>query len=331
MEGFEGYGDVADVRRRHVLIQSGTPTLETGRYGGKALQMSTNNGMYLQGFGNPTTFVIGVAIFMSGTSIATSDVIRTIDGVTDNLVLGVYAGGMLNISRANTLLGVSSVGLRLNTWHYLELKGVIDDSVGTYEVRLDGVNILSDTGQDTDSTGNARINLIQIHRQSSGAELHDDLYLLDSAGLTNNDFLGDIQIQTINPDGDGNRNDFTRVGGGLNNFEAVDDGDSPDDDTTYNHSAVLDEDELYTHSALSGTFDTVYAVMVRNHVRKENAGDRSVRAITRSNVSEAESALDPLGVDYRYIDGLFETDPQGGGAWTETRVNAAEFGLTIEA
>ena len=331
MEGFEGFNDVADVRRRHVLIQTGVPTLETGRYGGKALKMSTNNGMYLQSFGNLTTFVIGVAIYMSGTSIASNDVIRTIEGVTECLVVSCYSGGLIYITRGTTFLGVASVGFRLNTWHYLELKGVIDNTTGTYEVRLDGVNILSDTGQDTQGGTNSYINLIQIHRQSSGQELHDDLYLLDSAGLTNNDFLGDIQIQTVNPDGDGNRNDFTRVGGGLNNYEAVDDGDTPDDDTTYNHSAVLDEDELYTHSALAGTFDTVYAISVRNHVRKENAGDRSIRALIRSNTNEAESALSGLSTDWLYLDGIFEVDPQGGGAWTETRVNACEMGMTIEA
>lgn len=330
LEGFEGYADVADVRRRHILVQTGTPTLVAGRYGGQALQMSTNNNFYLNEFGNPTTFVLGWAVYYSGTSLASFDMARFVDGITEHLVVRMQSGGRIVLDRGATEIDTASASPRLNSWTYFEFKATIDNSVGAYELRMDGVDIMSATGADTQNGAASQINLIELKRQSSGQEQYDDIYLLDDAGLTNNDFLGDIHVQTVIPDGDGNQNDFT-ADSGLTNWEMVDDGDSPDDDSTFNSSATLDDSELYTHTALAGTFDTVYAIVVRNHVRKENAGDRSVRALIRSNTDQAESAAVGLSTDWRYLDGLFETDPQGGGAWTETRVNACEMGMTIEA
>jgi hypothetical protein len=332
MEGFEGYGDRADLRRRHSIIQSGVATLIAGRHGGQALLLNTNNTCEFTGFGTPTTFTYGVAVLLSGGSINTLDLIRTFDGIIEQITVQLLAGGTLRVLSQAAVIGTANVPIMVDNWQYLELQVFIDD-VGSYELRLDGVNILSNGSVDTRTAGsNASIDRVQLNRISATSnETYDDFYLLDDAGLTNNDFLGDIQIETMFPDSDGNRNNFTRVGGGLNNFEAVDDGNSPDDDTTYNHSATLDDDELYGHAAMTAAFDTVYAIQVRNHCRKENAGERQVRALIRSNVSEAEGAAQVLSVDWRYKDHIFETDPQGGGAWTETRINALEAGFTIEA
>lgn len=330
MEGFEGYEDATDIRRRHQLVASGTPTLVSGRFGGQALRMGTNNILWLSGFGNPSSFVLGFAVRFTGATIASAALVRVFSGVIEHLELRVNVAGKLFVDRGSTNLGESDTPMHLNDWTYIEFKATIADT-GSFEVRMDGKTVMSDGSVDTRQGANAEIDLIGIYRAVSQAEEHDDLYLLDDQGLTNTDFLGDIQIETMVPDADGNRNDFTRVGGGLNNFEAVDDGDTPDDDTTYNHSATLDDAELYGHAAMTASFDTVFALQVRNHYRKENAGDRQVRSLIRSNTNEAEGSAKVLSVDWRYGDDIFETDPQGGGAWTETRINALEAGFTIEA
>jgi hypothetical protein len=110
----------------------------------------------------------------------------------------------------------------------------------------------------------------------------------------------------------------------------VDDGDTPDDDSTFNSGAVLDDTELYTMADMTENFDTVHGIVVRNHYRSEEAGSRLVRAFIRSNVDQAEGDAFANATEYRYNDGVFEIDPQGSGAWTEARINALECGMTIE-
>jgi hypothetical protein len=53
--------------------------------------------------------------------------------------------------------------------------------------------------------------------------------------------------------------------------------------------------------------------------------------VARSSTTEVESADKYLGVDWRYINHIYENDPNGGGNWTEANVNAAQFGLKIQA
>jgi len=75
----------------------------------------------------------------------------------------------------------------------------------------------------------------------------------------------------------------------------------------------------------------VHAVGVSNHIRKTDAGDRTVRALVRSNAVEAEGDIQGVTADYRYRQHIFELDPDGSVAWDSDSVNAAEFGITIEA
>ena len=330
MEGFEGYADMADVRRRHILTGTGTSTLVAGRLGGQALHLFTNNALFMNGFGTPTTFVLGFACRFSGTSTFNGDLIRVFSLSVEQLVLRIVTGGKLYLDRGTTNIDGGTVPMILQNWHYIEFKATIDNSVGAYEIKLDGITIMSDSSVDTQNAAASSIDLVQFHRNSSQSEEYDDIYLLDDQGLNNTDFLGDTQIETIIPDGDGNQNDFA-PDSGLTNWEMVDDGDTPDDDSTFNSGGTLDDAELYTMAAMTASFDSVAAIQVRNHLRKEEAGDRQGRALIRSNTDQAEGAAHGMSTDYRYHEHIFETDPQGGGAWTETRINALEAGFTIEA
>ncbi len=331
MEGFEGYTTSANgLRRRYTITQSATGTLVAGRLGGYAFSPGSSVQILFMEFGNVASFVFGFAYRVSGVNINTGDIIQFIDGLTEQLVLRCTAGGDLFFDRGATNLDQSSgPALKRNQWHYIEVKAVISNT-GSYEIKLDGVTIMSDAGPvDTQGTANSYITRIDTNQNSTTDQQYDDIYFLDLTGLTNNDFLGDVQIQTLYPDADGNRNDMTPLSG-LTNYEMVDEGQTPDDDTTYNSGGVVGNDELYSHDALTGTFDTVYAVQVRNLVRKEEAGYRTGATLVRSNTDELEGTPHPVATDYRYYDHIYEVDPQGGGAWTEARVNAAEFGFTVK-
>jgi hypothetical protein len=158
----------------------------------------------------------------------------------------------------------------------------------------------------------------------------DDVYILDDAGSDNTDLLGDCRVETVFPNAAGNEADFTRVGGGSANWEAVDDGLTPDHDTTYNESALATDRDLYGFAPLVGDVDTVYGVDAKMLVRKADAGFREVRAIARSNVTEVEGTVTTLSLDWKFVHHLMENDPDGGTDWDAAAVNAAEFGLDLQ-
>ena len=334
-EGFEQYADQADFLRSIWKTQfaGGITGFAAGRHGGQALQLHSANQSVAFPADGGVEYFIGVAVNFTGASVAAMPIIQLQALDIVQFAVNVTAAGELEVVADTQLDITSGLGLTFGIWYYIELHVLIDATVGEFEVKVNGATQLGpSTGEDTARVQGPNIHKIILQQNGTNQPTYDDFYLLDATGLTNNDFLGDIIVETVFPDGDGNRNDMTRVGGGLNNFEAVDDGATPDDDSTYNHGNVVGDDELYTFGDLTGSgfqIDTVHAVGVSNHFRSADAGLRTIKALARSNVTEVEGASQGSNASYRYSQHVYETDPDGGGAWDEAAVNAAEFGITI--
>jgi len=215
-------------------------------------------------------------------------------------------------------------------WHYIEYKTTIDASAGSYELRLDGVNIMSGSTVDTQFTVNAWATNLELYPEAAVEFQFADLYVLDTTGGSPwNDFLGDIHIEVLDPDGDGNRNDFTQLSG-LTNYEMVDEAEQ-DEETSYVSSATALDDDLYTFSNLVSNFTTVYGVQVKMLGRNEDAGRRDISALCRSSTSESNGDVTHFNQDrYRMVSGIFEQNPNGPANWSDTTIDAAEFGITLE-
>jgi hypothetical protein len=97
------------------------------------------------------------------------------------------------------------------------------------------------------------------------------------------------------------------------------------------HSSTATDKDLYGFAALQGNIDTVYAVGVCLRARKQETGERQVRTVARSGTTEVESGDKALGVGWRYLNHIYENDPNGGGNWSEANVNAAQFGIKIQS
>lgn len=333
IEGFEQYNDENELGRGGWAgsFSSAIGNIITGRNGGKAMENRGTTASVTHGFPATDFFVFGHALIVQDRMVALRYMNFYSPGGTLMIALQITAAGEIQILRGTTLLE-ETVGLNLGVdiWYYIELKILIHDSTGTYDLVVDGINVLSDVNQDTRNGTPTEVNLISFLGSGTLDPAIDDIYILDDAGSDNVDLLGDVRVETVFPDADGATNDFTRFGGGSNNFEAVDDGTTPDDDTTYNHSITAAHKELYGFAALTGNVGTVFAVDVAMLVKKEDAGSRTFRLLARSNTSEVESVDKSLGVEYRFLDHIFENDPDGGGDWDEAAVNAAQFGFKIQ-
>lgn len=332
LEGFEQYGDVADMRRGGWVLSTSEGSLVSGKDFGQAFNTNSTVANATWGIPEIQEGVLGCYFYLP-TSIATGDFLRlTCLQGTEQLVLRFDGAGELAIDRGATQLAITS-GLSLSTdaWHFLEFYWLISDTIGEYEVRIDESAKLIDRAGTADTqnvTSKSTVMEVWFEGRSNGC-YWDHIYLCDTTGLTNNDFLGTNLVQTLAPDADGTTNNFTPLSG-LDNYAMVDDGATPDDDTTYVSSATLNDSELYGFPAMNSA-SAVLGVQVTNHVRKVDAGVRTVRCIARNGLTTVEGDILGVGTDYRYVSHVFETDPDGGGAWDETAVNAAEFGITIEA
>lgn len=333
MEGFEGYGNSTDLRRRYVGSGSaGNIDIVTGR-NQQAIRIDFGSSyLYFNVQGSTDTVVCGFG-FMKLNTMQTNDVILFLDssGVTEQLSLQITAAGEFAIYSQATLHGTTSgLGLITNTWYYVELSIVFGDgTAGSVTLHVNGNQELTVSSIDTRPVAGENCSFFRLQGDSSAGHQFDDLYFLDNSGTDQTTRIGPCFIETVFPDANGTTNNFTPSAG--SNWQNVDDGNSPDDDTTYNSSSTLNHKDLYGHAALTGNIGTVYAVKPCAHVRTEGGGARGLQNVARSNVTEVNGTEVFIDQGYRYLDHIYENDPNGGGAWTESSVNAAEFGIEISS
>jgi hypothetical protein len=248
----------------------------------------------------------------------------------DSSVIQVFRG-----SRAGTLLGYATANLPTAVWFFFECKVKFDDTdsspTGTVEIRINEETVLSLTGEQTVPTG-VGTSPERFLFCGSNSGMHrdvDDLYICDSAGSVNNDFLGDMSTKRLKANADGTTNDFTPVGD-ANNYQTVDD-DDPDGNTTYNWSATSTDRDMYNTEDIADittlTPASIAAVSVVSYCQDTDGG-LSPEHVVVSGASEATDAIAPTAT-YGHQYSFFETDPQGGGAWTEARVDGMEIGVQL--
>jgi hypothetical protein len=219
-------------------------------------------------------------------------------------------------------------------WYYVECKFVIDPTVGSCELRIDGVSLLTTTGQDTNVSANAYANSFQLGSTNDNTPnpFVDDLYICDGTGSApNNTFLGDVRVEYRVPNGNGNSSQLTGSDGNTtDNYLLVDETGNVNDDTDYVESGNVGDKDTYAFENLVSTAGTVYGVNVMPTVRKTDAGARSIKTIARLSGTEVDGPEQILGTGYALMTDIRETKP-GGGAWTISDVNSAEFGLKVFA
>jgi hypothetical protein len=335
MEGFEGYGSYTNLVNRWPCSSTISQTsFETGRDGvGQCIDMDFGSAAIyfpFPGGQSAANIVIGFG-YRRKNNIAAGDIVTAYayDGNTEQIVLRCDASGDLFVDRGATNLGsTTALGILLDTWYYIELVITFGDTTaGSIDLFVNGNNELSLSSIDTRQVTGENAGRLRLIGNGSGGQLFDDFYVLDDQGTDQTTRIGPCFIETVFPDADGTTNDFTAQGAGANYVEV--DETTPDDDTTYNSSSTVNHKDLYGHAALTGNIGTVYAVMPRSCVATSQSGTRGVKVVARSSATEVDGAEKFIDQTYVYVDNIYENDPNGGGAWTESSVNAAEFGIKI--
>lgn len=271
---------------------------------------------------NYATLVVGVAVSFTNTTNAVN-FIRLMDGASVQVGVQLNVGGTLQVERNGTLLGsASALSLTSATYYYVEFMATINDSTGSYEVKVNGSSVLSASSQDTKNTANAYANALQLSGASANSAKFDDLYVCDNSGSAPlNTFLGDCRIDTLLPNADGTYTDFT-PSTGSDHYAVVD--ESTPNTTDYNSSSTAGHKDSYNMQNLAAITGTIYAIQTSGAVAKDDAGARSIKVGVRSSSTDSVDAGTALSTAQIYYIKISETDPATATAWTESGVNAAQ-------
>jgi hypothetical protein len=337
IEGFEGFGTSVGntpsptgiIGRKYTVDDESSWDIETGRLGGYCIQIDSAD-TYMQSSALTTnaTLVIGFAIKFKALAGA-NEFLNLYDGSTLGINLRMQSSGEIAIYRGSSLLDTTSgLGMVANSWYYLELKVLCNDTTGTYELRIGGVDVLSDTGVDTKAGTHTYHDRFRLNNSESSAysPSFDDLYCLDGSGSSNNDFLGNMRVIAIRPDGD-NTQAWTRSTG-AENYDLVNE-NICDDDTSYVESAVSATKDLYTYGAVASLADSIKGIQINTVCRETDANSFSLVTVAKLSTTESNSAAAAIGTtDYVTKTRLMETDPDGN-AWTISNIDAAQFGIKV--
>jgi hypothetical protein len=243
-------------------------------------------------------------------------VINTSGGVT--LQYGATSG---------TSYGTASVTLAIGIWYYFELQFKINNTTGSIILYVNGVQVYSFSGDTNRITGLTAV-AIGVG-PGTVTVLFDDVYVLDSTGSVNTTFLGDCQVQTLSPNGNGTTSQFVGSDAdSTDNYLLVDDDTAPDDDTTYVESATSGNKDTYAYEATS-SLGTIHGVGVTTLGKKVDAGAADMYAIARSGTTEGDSAALGMSTSYTAQQAIYETNPDTAAAWTAGGIDAAEFGVKV--
>lgn len=336
VDGFDTYA-TADVSKRWPMtsISSFTPSIISGgRNGGNQLNCAASGTQSQRPFVSKS--------FTAAATLIVGFFYQTPGGGASRTICGFYAGsafqggvsfdpvtGLLRVvNAAFTFVGTSTT--TVSTGVYVELKITFADS-GAFDLRINGVSEASGTSDFKNGSAPATADTLQLGNLSvfsAATAQFDDLYLCDAMGSTNNDFLGDCRVDALYPTGAGNYTQFTPSAGA--NWETVD--DATPNGTDYVDSSTVGHRDSYAMGNLTAlASSTVFGVQISAAAKKDNSGSRQIRTFVRSGGTDEDGAAAPIGTSQAYVSHMYELDPNGSVAWTQSAVNALEAGVAVAA
>jgi hypothetical protein len=307
----EGFDDGLLAQRAWTSVET-----TTGRFGGSCGR-PVFFGQVTYSFPAPLTgtVVFGFACLFTAVS-AYSPVLQV-----GSALIGRTAGGSVTLSNGGSLVGTSPSApfSSANVWRYIELKYVL--STGACTVRVDGVAVITAT------VGTAASISSMLLGQGGGNAQQlqfDDFYVLDTTGTKNNDFLGDVRIQTLLPTADGTHSDLAPSTGTAH--AALVDEPAPNT-TDYVYSASAGMKDTYQFQDLAATTANIFGVEITNYSRKDATGSVGVANVSRVAGVDYTAVPQGLSASWTANRDLLELNPATGLPWAPADVINSEFGI----
>jgi hypothetical protein len=307
----------------------------TTRFGyGRSVTIGWNGGTWFKNFPASSKVIIGVAGNTSSLNTPScSNILLSGDaGLTQHLSLRLQSNGSikLHLGDGGTVLATSAAAmLTSGPWFFLEISATVADSGGRCIVKVNGATAIDFTGDTKNGGTNSTLDCVRFAAATNGAEnnntYYDDLYICDGLGSVNNDFLGDVRVQTLLPTGAGSSTQFTPSTG--SNWDNVN--DVPYVAGTYNSDSTSGHRDTYAMSDLMVGTGTIFGVQDNILALKSDAGAANIKAALKSGSTVYYDSDAALGTSLAGFQAVREIDPATSAVWNPTNVNAIEFGAEV--
>lgn len=247
-----------------------------------------------------------------------------------NVTIGLDTTGTITAYRGalgGTVLGVTAAPVvSAETYQHIEALVFFSQTVGTVEVRVNGVTVLSLSGVDTVNTALVECSQIVLGGGTgTGAVGHqlDDVFAYDGTGTYNNTFIGDRRVITLFPNENTATADWTPVGA-ASGYECIDEA-NPDGDTSYISATAPGTPGPVSEFGLDNLpagISAINGVVLVAFERKTEAGAANTQWAIKSGASETAGADKPMTEIYTYRQDVFETDPASAAPFTPAEVDA---------
>jgi len=343
IEGFDNFGTsngaapspVGVVARKYPLVgYENLMDVEAGRLGGHALQLVYDSTCYLSP-GPLTinaTMIVGCALKWGAWVANTNRFLAFYDGTTLGMNLHITAAGEIAIYLGTSLIATTSgAGIATGAWFYVEFK-VVCNASGSYELRINGVNKLSNGSVNTKAGTHDYHTTFRLTGTSTtdAQDAHfDDLFCLDGSGAFNNTFLGNMRVVTMRPDEAGASTQFTPDSG--DNYARVNEVVCGDD-TNYVEDATSGHKDLYGYAALAGISPAaaIKGIQINTDCRETDATSFSLITVCKSGATESDDAAQAIGsTNYVTRKRILETDPDTAAAWTKDSLDVVQCGIKV--
>lgn len=338
-DSFDHY-ETADISLKWTSVGGVSPTIAaSGRNGTNGMRFANLMGSSVsKTLDNQQTWIIGFSINAAAFPVADAPLVQVVDAGVTQVTLSLASDGKLKAYRGegwsgganSVLLGTSSSGISAGVETYIEFKVIIDNTIGEVSIRIAASSVLSLTGQDTQVTANAFASVITLGEDSGAVVLQidiDDLVIMDGVGALNSNFLGDVRVEALFPNGVGNYAQWTPQGSGIN-YQNVD--ETPDDDdTTYNVEGTTGDKDSFAFQNVSISSGTIKALVTHMMARKDDAGVRQIRRFARIGGTDYAGSSVTVASSYSYHSEVLETNPATASLFTIAEANAAEFGVEV--
>lgn len=290
---------------------------------GASIQKVTST--FLSGTGTNWRPLMGFCNFEHVSTQSSSEAFN--DSSLTAITVAIASDWSLVLRRNSTILATgSSTILADGLWHRIEMKvSNVSHDVGQVEVRIDGVADIVFTGDLLDG-GPATLHSGLVRAQNCNL---DDVLIWTSGGTSFNNFIGDIVIDTLRPNGVGATTQSTPLSGAA--WAAVDDA-TLDAHTTYTAINTAGLKDTYAYSNMTVTPAVIHGVVVSTQAQSPGMTPRKLKAIARLGTTEVDGAektvLLNMGNGYGLSQEVYAAKP-GGGAWTRADIDAAEFGWKV--
>lgn len=208
-----------------------------------------------------------------------------------------------------------------NSWQHIEFWATASATVGAYELRVNGVTVL------TGATGNTGTEYFQWYIENpigvgvAYSYYTKDLFVADSLGGNNNDFIGTVQVIGRTPASDVSLTWTPSTG--STGFNLLD--NSPPLESTQYISAADPPPAPSTFglSLLPSDVTSVKALITQVRARKIDGGDGNLQIGLTSGSDTDLGADRPITTAFTYYEDIFATDPATDAAWTPVSADAA--------